>query len=42
MNVLRRDNAWVDHQTELKEPGGGAVRRAGGAEGNCNPTGRTT
>lgn len=37
MNVLRRDNAWVDHQTELKEPGGEAGLRTGGVEGDFYP-----
>jgi hypothetical protein len=31
----------VNHQTELRDPGGGAGRRTGGAEGNCNLIGRT-
>jgi hypothetical protein len=36
---------WIlraKHQTKLREPGGGAGSRTGGAEGDCNPTGRTT
>jgi len=32
----------VNHQTELRKPGGEAGRRTGGVEGNCNPIGRTT
>jgi hypothetical protein len=35
---------WIlgaNHQTELRGPGWGAERRAGGIEGYCNPIGRT-
>jgi hypothetical protein len=31
----------ANHQTELRDPSGGAVRRTAGAEGSCNPIGRT-
>jgi hypothetical protein len=31
----------ANHQTELREPGQGADRGTGGAEGDCNPIGRT-
>jgi hypothetical protein len=31
----------ANHQTELKEAGGGGARRAGGAEGDWNPIERT-
>jgi hypothetical protein len=30
----------ANHQTELGDPSGGTGRRAGGAEGDCNPIGR--
>jgi hypothetical protein len=30
----------ANHQTELRDPGGGAGRRTAGAEGGCNPVGR--
>jgi hypothetical protein len=32
----------ANHQTELRDPGGGAGRRTAGAEWDCNPIGRTT
>ena len=32
----------ANHQTELRDPGGGDGKRTKGAEGNCNPMGRTT
>ena len=32
----------ANHQTELREPGGGAGRRTGGADRGCNFIGRTT
>jgi hypothetical protein len=32
----------TNHQTELREPDGGAGRRTGGAERDCNPIGRIT
>jgi hypothetical protein len=41
----RPKQMWVlraNHQTDLRDPDGGASRRTGGAEGNCNPIGRTT
>jgi len=31
----------ANHQTELREPGGGAGRRTGGTEGDFNPVERT-
>jgi hypothetical protein len=37
MQMLR-----TNHQTELREPGGGASRRAGGTEEDCDPIRRTT
>jgi len=36
---------WIlgaSHQTELKEPSGGAGGRTGVAEGDCSPIGKTT
>jgi len=32
----------ANHQTELRDPGGGAGRRTEGAEGDSNPIGRIT
>jgi hypothetical protein len=32
----------ANYQTELRKLGRGAVGRTGGADGDCNPIGRTT
>jgi hypothetical protein len=32
----------ANHQTELRDHGGGAGRRTGRAKGDCNPIGRIT
>jgi hypothetical protein len=39
--VMQMWTLGANHQTELRDPGGGAGGRTGGAEGYCNPIERT-